>query len=194
MKRTRAFAAAITAVAAIALAGCGNGGTPPPEAPASQEQAASNAADVTFAQGMIPHHEQAIEMSRLAPERAESQQVKDLAKQIEAAQGPEIATLNGWLGEWGAGPGSSTDHSAMGHGDMGGMMTGDEMKQLEQSKGAEFDRMFLELMIKHHEGAVTMARTELSDGQFPAAKQMAQQIIDTQQAEIDTMRALLSQS
>ncbi|MER7080676.1 Uncharacterized conserved protein, DUF305 family [Saccharopolyspora kobensis] len=194
MKRTRAFAATITAVAAIALAGCSNEGTPPPEAPASQEQAASNAADVTFAQGMIPHHEQAIEMSRLAPERAESQQVKDLAKQIEAAQGPEIATLNGWLGQWGAGPGASTDHSTMGHGDMGGMMTGDEMKQLEQSRGAEFDRRFLELMIKHHEGAVTMARTELSDGRFPAAKQMAQQIIDTQQAEIDTMRALLSQS
>ncbi|MDA3649461.1 DUF305 domain-containing protein [Saccharopolyspora indica] len=192
MKRTRAFAAAASAVAAIALAGCGTGTTPAPEAPASQEQAASNAADVTFAQGMIPHHEQAIEMSRLAPERAESQQVKDLAKQIEAAQGPEIATLNGWLGEWGAGPGA--DHSSMGHGDMGGMMTGDEMTQLEQSKGAEFDRMFLELMIKHHEGAVTMARTELSDGQFPAAKQMAQQIIDAQQAEIDTMRALLSQS
>lgn len=194
MKRTRAFAAAISAVAAIALAGCGTSTTPAPEAPASQQQAASNAADVTFAQGMIPHHEQAIEMSQLAPERAESQQVKDLAKQIEAAQGPEIATLNGWLGEWGAGPGSGTDHSSMGHGDMGGMMTGDEMTRLKQAKGAEFDRMFLDLMIKHHEGAVTMARTELSDGQFPAAKQMAQQIIDTQQAEIDTMRTLLSQS
>ncbi|KAA5838135.1 DUF305 domain-containing protein [Saccharopolyspora hirsuta] len=202
MKRTRAFAAAISAVAAIALAGCGNGqetGSTPPEAPASQEQAASNAADVTFAQGMIPHHQQAVEMSRLAPERAQSQQVKDLAKQIEAAQGPEIETLTGWLRDWGAAPAPSTDHSSMGHGDMGhggmgGMMTADEMEQLEQARGAEFDRMFLDLMIKHHEGAVTMARTELSEGQFPAAKQMAQQIIDTQQAEIDAMRGLLAQS
>ncbi|MDA3629606.1 DUF305 domain-containing protein [Saccharopolyspora sp. WRP15-2] len=206
MKRTRAFAIAISAVAAIALAGCSNGqeagNAPAPQAPASQEQAAHNAADVTFAQGMIPHHQQAIEMSKLVPERSQSQQVKDLAKQIEAAQGPEIQTLTGWLRDWGA-EAPSTDHASMGHdmgdmggdhGGMGGMMSADEMKQLEQAKGAEFDRMFLDLMIKHHEGAVTMAQAELSGGQFPAAKQMAQQIIDTQQAEIDTMRTLLSQS
>ncbi|MGW1682295.1 DUF305 domain-containing protein [Saccharopolyspora sp. NPDC002376] len=201
MKRTRAFAIAISAVAAIALAGCGNGqeaGTAP-QAPASQEQAANNAADVTFAQGMIPHHQQAIEMSKLVPERSQSQQVKDLAKQIEAAQGPEIQTLTGWLRDWGV-EAPSTDHGSMGHdmggdhGGMDGMMSADEMKQLEQAKGTEFDRMFLDMMIKHHEGAVTMAQAELSGGQFPAAKQMAQQIIDSQQAEIDTMRNLLSQS
>ncbi|MER7013580.1 DUF305 domain-containing protein [Saccharopolyspora sp. NPDC000359] len=196
MKHTRALAAAISAAATVALAGCGSQdtGSAPPQAPASQQQAASNAADVAFAQGMIPHHQQAVEMSRLAPERAHSPQVKDLAKQIEAAQGPEVETLTGWLRDWGADPAPSTDHGSMGHGDMGGMMSAAEMEQLAQVQGAEFDRMFLELMIKHHEGAVAMARTELADGQSPAAKQMAQQIIDTQQAEIDTMRGLLAQS
>ncbi|MEV5536272.1 DUF305 domain-containing protein [Saccharopolyspora shandongensis] len=205
MKRTRVLTAAIGAVAAAAvLAGCGGGddmsNMPGHSAPTSatqpgaSPQAANNAADVTFAQGMIPHHEQAIEMSRLAPERAQSEEVKNLARQIEAAQGPEIQTLTGWLRDWGA-PASmpGMDHGAMGHGDMGGMMSGTEMQQLEQVRGAEFDRQFLTLMIKHHEGAVTMARTELDSGQFPAAKQMAQQIIETQQAEIDTMRGLLSQ-
>ncbi|MEV0088471.1 DUF305 domain-containing protein [Saccharopolyspora sp. NPDC050642] len=205
MKRTRVLTAAIGAVAAAAvLAGCGGGddmnnmpghGAPTSATqPGADQQAANNAADVTFAQGMIPHHEQAIEMSRLVPERAQSEEVKNLARQIEAAQGPEIQTLTGWLRDWGA-PASmpGMDHGAMGHGDMGGMMSDTEMQQLEQARGAEFDRQFLTLMIKHHEGAVTMARTELDSGRFPAAKQMAQQIIDTQQAEIDTMRGLLPQ-
>ncbi|MEV0697215.1 DUF305 domain-containing protein [Saccharopolyspora sp. NPDC050389] len=205
MKRTRVLTAAIGAVAAAAvLAGCGGGddmnnmpghGAPTSATqPGANPQAANNAADVTFAQGMIPHHEQAIEMSRLAPERAQSEEVKNLARQIEAAQGPEIQTLTGWLRDWGA-PASmpGMDHGAMGHGDMGGMMSGTEMQQLEQARGAEFDRQFLTLMIKHHEGAVAMARTELGSGQFPAAKQMAQQIIDSQQAEIDTMQGLLPQ-
>jgi uncharacterized protein (DUF305 family) len=132
-------------------------------------------------------------MSRLAPERAESAEVKNLARQIEAAQGPEIETLTGWLRDWGATPSTpGMDHGSMGHG-MEGMMSDAEMQQLEQARGAEFDRQFLSLMIRHHEGAVAMARTELASGQFPAAKQMAQQIIETQQAEINAMRGLLAQ-
>ncbi|MGI8306809.1 DUF305 domain-containing protein [Saccharopolyspora hattusasensis] len=215
MKRTRVLTAAIGAVAAAAvMAGCGGGddmsnmpghGAPTSASqPGTNPQAANNAADVTFAQGMVPHHEQAIEMSRLAPERAQSEEVKNLARQIEAAQGPEIQTLTGWLRDWGA-PASmpGMDHGAMSHGDigngdignsdMGGMMSDTEMQQLERARGAEFDRQFLTLMIKHHEGAVAMAQTELASGQFPAAKHLAQQIIDTQQAEIETMRGLLSQ-
>ena len=186
------------AAAAAVLAGCSGGDMPPmpghgaPTTAAQPGAEAANAADVAFAQGMIPHHQQAIDMSRLAPERAQSQQVKDLARQIEAAQGPEIETLTGWLRDWGAAPAEHGSHGDTGG--YGGMMSADEMARLERARGAEFDRAFLEMMIRHHEGAVTMARTELSDGQFPAAKQMAQQIIDTQQAEIDTMRTLLAQS
>ncbi|GAA4617518.1 DUF305 domain-containing protein [Saccharopolyspora hordei] len=191
-KHTRAVVVGASAVAALALAGCGTASTPPPQAPASQEQTAHNAADVAFARGMVPHHQQAVEMARLVPDRSQSQQVEDLARQIEAAQGPEIETLTGWLRDWGAAPAEHGSHGDTGG--HGGMMSADEMARLERARGAEFDRAFLEMMIRHHEGAVTMARTELSDGQFPAAKQMAQQIIDTQQAEIDTMRTLLAQS
>ncbi len=207
MKHTRVLTATIGALAAAAiLAGCGDDGMStmpghgmPTSAaqPDASPQASNNAADVAFAQGMIPHHQQAIEMARLVPERAQSEAVRNLARQIEAAQGPEIETLTGWLRDWGMAPGGmdhgGMDHGRMDHGGMGGMMSDAEMKQLDQARGAEFDRQFLSLMIKHHEGAVAMAQTELGSGQFPAAKQLAKQIIDAQQAEIDTMRGLLAQ-
>ncbi|MBQ0928653.1 DUF305 domain-containing protein [Saccharopolyspora endophytica] len=207
MKRTRVLTAAAAVAAATALAaGCsggddmanmpGHGTAPGAGQQQAPGQAAHNQADVTFAQGMIPHHQQAIEMSRMAFDRAQSPEVKKLAEQIQAAQGPEIEKLTGWLQSWGAEaptgmPGM--DHGGHGgHGGSGGgMMSPEEMGRLGQSSGAEFDRAFLSMMIKHHEGAIEMARTELGAGQFPEAKQMAQQIIDSQQAEIDTMKQLL---
>jgi uncharacterized protein (DUF305 family) len=204
MKRARALSATLAAIAAaVVLAACGNAGTgtygqnPPPGAPppGTTSPAPHNDADVTFAQGMIPHHSQAIEMARLAPRQARSEHVKNLARQIEAAQGPEIETMKGWLTSWGA-P-ESPGMPGMDHGggmDMsGGMMSPQEMQQLQAPSGAEFDRMFLTMMIKHHEGAIATARTELQNGQFPPAKQLAQQIIDTQKTEIDTMKGLLQQ-
>ncbi|WP_323844909.1 DUF305 domain-containing protein [Allosaccharopolyspora coralli] len=155
---------------------------------------------MAFAQGMVPHHTQAIEMSQLAPERAQSEQVKDLARQIEAAQGPEIDMLTGWLQRWGA-PAPQSEMPGMDHGSMPGMehegmqgmMAPEDMQKLRQAKGAEFDRMFLTMMIEHHEGAVGMAQTELAQGQFPEAQRMAEQIISSQQAEITTMQDLLKQ-
>lgn len=216
MNTIRAVGASVAVAAAVALlAGCTgsdqgmpgmNHGTPPSASQPPAEAGQHNEADVAFAQGMIPHHAQAMEMSRLAPGRAQSEQVKELARQIEAAQGPEIDTLTGWLRSWGVevphGGMSGMDHgsmpdegmSGMDHGGMRGMMTPEDMQQLQQTEGGEFDRVFLTMMIEHHEGAVEMARTELEQGQFPDAKKMAQQIIDTQQAEIDTMRELLHQS
>lgn len=204
MKRTRVLSTTIAGVAAIAvMAGCSGGNDmanmPGHGAPTSQAQpqgqADHNQADVTFAQGMVPHHQQAIDMARMATDRAESPEVKNLAQQIEAAQGPEIEKLNGWLQGWGASAPSGSmpgmDHGM--HGTGGGMMSSEEMGQLGQVQGAEFDRMFLTMMIKHHEGAITMAQTELAQGQFAEAKQMAQQIVDTQQAEINTMKRLLGQ-
>jgi len=204
MKRTRVLtAAAVVATAAAVAAGCSGGddmanmpghGTPPSaDQQQAPGQAAHNQADVTFTQGMIPHHQQAIEMSRMAADRAQSPEVKKLAEQIQAAQDPEIEKLTACLQSWGVGAPSGMpgmDHGGHG-GSGGGMMSPEEMNQLGQSSGSEFDQAFLSMMIKHHEGAIEMARTELSAGQFPEAKQMAQQIIDTQQAEIDTMKQLL---
>lgn len=159
----------------------------------ASENAAFNDADVTFAQGMIPHHQQAIEMAQMASERAQDSRVLDLASRIEAAQQPEIATLTGWLKEWGAeddGMGGM-DHGGMDHG--GGMMSEEDMNALMAASGAEFDRLFLEQMIEHHTGAVEMATTEAGEGQNTEALAMANNIRDTQNAEIAEMRQLLTE-
>ena len=145
-----------------------------------------------FAQMMIPHHEQAVEMSKLAATRAGSSEVKALASKIEAAQGPEIATMQGWLKDWNASSDGSSmggmDHS--GH-DMEGMMSDSEMADLESKSGDAFDQAFLSMMIEHHSGALGMAKTEIADGENPDAIALAKTIESTQQAEIKQMEALL---
>ncbi|MGR4878621.1 DUF305 domain-containing protein [Streptomyces sp. LARHCF249] len=202
IRRTAAVAAAATASFLLAACGAaddgataGHGGhvaaSPSPSASAPAAQGQHNAADVAFAQGMIPHHRQAVEMADLAPSRAESAEVKKLAEAIKKAQDPEIRTLSGWLTSWGEhvpAPGAA-DHS--GHGAGSGMMTAEEMQKLGKASGKAFDTAFMELMIKHHEGAVAMAATERAEGAFPAAKTMAEAIISSQSAEIATMNGLL---
>lgn len=155
--------------------------------------AAFNQADVDFAQGMIPHHAQAIEMADMAIAQAESAEVIDLAERIRAAQDPEIEQLTAWLEDWGQDVPDremSMDHD-MGDMSMGGMMTQDQMDEMAAASGAEFDRMFLERMIVHHEGAVSMAEDEVANGKYEQAIAMAQSIIDGQSAEIDEMDQLL---
>ncbi len=147
-----------------------------------------NDADVAFARAMVPHHEQALEMAELVPSRSSDDRVRGLAQRIEKAQDPEIARMNEWLQRWGA---RSSGHE--GH-DMAGMMSHEDMTKLEGLSGTEFDRMWLDLMIRHHEGAVEMARTELEDGQDADAKKLAQAIIDGQQQEITEMKDLLKTS
>lgn len=162
------------------------------QAPATGPAADHNDRDIWFAQMMIPHHRQALEMAKLAEDRAAGSKVKELAKQIEAAQDPEIQTMTGWLESWGVqAPGEDgmpTDH--MDHG-MPGMMSGEDMKKLEGLKGAAFDKAFLTMMIQHHEGAITMAKEEQEAGVYEPAKQMADSIITSQSAEISTMKKLL---
>jgi uncharacterized protein (DUF305 family) len=198
----RTTAASAAAAAALALAACGgddgsaghdghDSKSPSASAPASQGR--HNAADVAFAKGMIPHHRQAVEMADLAPSRAESAEVKQLAEQIKKAQDPEIKTLSGWLTSWGeeVPAEGAMDHSTHG---TGGMMTTEEMEELKNSSGKAFDTAFLEMMIKHHEGAVAMAKTEQTDGAHQPAKKMAGAIITSQSAEIDEMNKLLGKN
>lgn len=156
-----------------------------------------NDADIAFAQGMIPHHQQAVEMADLALTRAESPEVTSLAKQIKAAQDPEIETMTAWLKTWGA-PLKGDSDSGMDHmGDADeakkgpGMMSASEMTNLEKAKGAAFDTMFLEMMIQHHTGAITQAKTEQAKGKNADAKALAGGIIKAQKAEISTMQGLL---
>ena len=156
-----------------------------------------NDADVTFASGMIPHHESAMMMAQMAQDQAADQRVKDLAARIEAAQDPELETMSGWLADWGAAASNSAtddgmggmDHGGMDDGDMGGMDTG----ALAGMSGTEFDRMFLTMMIEHHQGAVEMAETEIADGQNADAIALAESIRDTQTAEIGEMQQLLTE-
>jgi uncharacterized protein (DUF305 family) len=133
-----------------------------------------NQADVTFAQQMVPHHAQALEMSKNVPDHTGNPKVRDLAARVQKAQDPEIQQLTGWLRAWGADP-IPMDHGTM----------------TDSLNGKEFDTMWLQMMIAHHRGAVTMARTELADGTNSDAKAMAQRIIDAQQAEVDEMTRLL---
>lgn len=210
--KIKKMALATTAVtAALALSACGGGeatgsaGQAPPaptsSAAGQQVSADHNEADIAFAQGMIPHHRQAVDMANLAADRAESDQVKQLATAIQQAQGPEIQQLQGFLAAWGAPesggmPNMSQEHNMPGMeqngmSGMSGMMSDQQMQQLEQASGVEFDRMWLEMMIAHHEGAVQMAQTELRDGRNPEAKALAQKIIDAQQTEITQMQEML---
>lgn len=196
MHITRTFGLLAAALATLLVTACGSAGAPSATAPVSGAAASAdhNEADIAFAQGMIPHHEQAVQMSQLAASRAASPQVKELAATIEAAQAPEIEQMRGFLAAWGAEEDASMggmDHGVMGGG-MPGMMSGQQMHGLGQASGASFDRMFLQMMNMHHEGAVTMSRTELSDGENPEAKALAQAIVDQQTAEIARMQELLN--
>ncbi|MEU9558319.1 DUF305 domain-containing protein [Streptomyces fumanus] len=171
----------------------GHGSSSSASVSAAASQGEHNAADIAFAKGMIPHHRQAVQMADLAPGRAESAEVKKLASEIKKAQDPEIETLSGWLTSWGeeVPAEGAMDHSMH---DMGGMTTDEDMDSLKKASGKAFDTAFLEMMIKHHEGAVEMAKTEKADGSFPDAKKMADAIITSQTAEISRMNSLLGKN
>ncbi|MFF2495536.1 DUF305 domain-containing protein [Agromyces sp. NPDC058064] len=192
---------AAAAATALALAGCadssmegmdhGDGSASTPATDSSAASAAgANGADVAFATMMIPHHEQAIEMSELLLAEPElSDPVRALAEGVMAAQQPEIDQLRDWLAEWGQG---EADMGGMDHGD--GMMSEDDLVALEAAAGAEAERLYLEQMIVHHEGAVEMAEAEIADGEHPDAVAMAERIVATQSDEIALMQELLGAS
>lgn len=205
--RTRPILFAGLALGTLLLAGCGDSSDHPaggahgstPSATASFGPAASgphNAADVTFATDMLPHHAQAVEMSDLALGRDTDARVQALARQIKAAQAPEIAAMSGWLTGWGAPVPELAMTGMTGHGaeatGMNGMMSADAMTALDGAKGTDFARLYLSGMVEHHRGAVAMAETELTAGTNPEATQLAQSIIDSQNAEIATMTTLLA--
>ncbi len=189
--RKRLIAAAIAATAALALTACSDD-----DSSASLPDNVTEI-DVTFAQEMIPHHEQATEMAALAQDRTTNPEILDIASRIEAAQDPEIETMTTWLQEWGGPEDSTNEHSEMNHGQgsessMPGMMSEDDMTALEDATGVEFDQMFLTMMIEHHEGAIVMAKTEIDSGTNPDAIALAEQIEAAQTAEIAEMEALLA--
>lgn len=190
--RTRVLAAA--AAGAFLLLGAACSAEDSSQAgPASSVVAdqSRNEADTTFTHGMISHHEQAVVMTKLAASRTQNAQVLDLAGRIEAAQAPEIDQMKGWLVAWNE-PHQPGMQGMGGMAGMKGMMSDTDMASLTAASGPAFDKMFLEMMIAHHEGAVEQAKAEKADGEFPEALALADDIIASQQAEIDEMRGILS--
>ncbi|MDA0298471.1 MAG: DUF305 domain-containing protein [Actinobacteria bacterium] len=148
-----------------------------------------NDADVMFAQMMIPHHEQAIEMSDIAldPNTGASAAIIALATQIKGAQDPEISQMKNLLTTWGMPTDmGSMDHSSM----MDGMLSLEEMATLGQLKGAEFDKAWAKGMIAHHEGAIAMANDVLANGKNSEILALANAVVSGQSTEIETLKPL----
>ena len=162
---------------------------------AEEVSAEHNDADVMFAQMMIPHHQQAVEMSEMLLAKDDvPAEVAAFAQKVIDAQGPEIERMNAMLTAWGQDP-VDTDGmdgmEGMDHGGMSGMMSEEDMAALEQAQGTEAARLYLEQMTAHHKGAVDMAKDEAKDGQNPQAVQLAEQVIADQEAEITEMQQML---
>ncbi|MGW0758178.1 DUF305 domain-containing protein [Streptomyces sp. NPDC002814] len=208
---TRSFTAVLAAIAVLALGSCDSGSdadsapesgssviVPGKPGEANQTMSAEdaaeqradddspNAADVSFARMMIEHHTQALEMTELAPDRAESTKIKKLAERIAAAQKPEIEGMKGWLKTHGQKEtGGGHDHATM-----PGMATEGQLSNLRKAKGKAFDQLFITLMITHHEGAVTMATEVKAQGNNVQIEEMADDTVAQQTSEINRMRDL----
>ena len=210
MNKTPALASLVLGLTlTLTLSGCGGedpdgtGGTGATKVSATEH----NDADVAFATDMIQHHAQALAMVDMTVGRDLDPEVAALTEDIRSAQGPEIETMVDWLMDWGeeipetvrdhanAGHGDGADdgmdHGDMGHSDMPGMTSAEDMSALEDAPDAEFEDMWLEMMIEHHQGAVEMAETEQGEGQYEPAVDLAGDIVDAQSADIETMEELL---
>lgn len=180
------FAIGVVVLAvSLALAGCSSTQNMPMNQGASESAEFSNA-DIMFAQMMIPHHQQALDMSELALQLGQSPELLDLAAQIRDEQEPEIAQMRSWLEKAGA----SEDMGHASHG-MDGILTEEEMAALLSATGTEFEGLFLEGMIAHHEGAIAMVQMILGSDN-PEVRALAEAIVSSQQTQIDYMKTLLS--
>jgi uncharacterized protein (DUF305 family) len=189
------LAAAVLALA-TGLIGCSRGhdaaglrsepgATPPGASAAAAGQ--FNDADIRFAQQMILHHEQAVAMSDIVLRKTGVHpEVTALAQQIKAAQQPEIDQLNNWLDAWGRKQAGDGDQ----HGD--GTIPAEKLRRLDRTDGPGGQRLFLQGMIRHHQGAVALTEAEIAEGKHPAAIQLAETIAKRQQREIETMQELLT--
>ncbi|GAB2752228.1 DUF305 domain-containing protein [Salinifilum aidingensis] len=194
---------AAVVLAGALLGGCGGQSAPvvQPGAPGGEsrvvdeaevdrmyEPSEAGAEEVGYLRGMIPHHQQALEMTALAREHAENERVRTMAARIDRAQRPEIGMMRAWLGNHGIEHGGGQDHGSRER--MPGMASTRQMERLAQARGGDFDRMFLRLMIRHHEGALVMAKAYLEEGKVEQVKAMAQDVLTTQTNEIAQMHEI----
>jgi uncharacterized protein (DUF305 family) len=187
---TLALALVLTGCATSEMSGMNHEGTATPSEAAVD--GTFNAADEMFVTEMIPHHEQALEMAEMVLAKdGVDERVIAIAERIKEAQQPEIDLMNSWLEAWGLDMGMG-DMEGMDHGS-GGMMSDEDMAALEAASGADASSLFLEQMIMHHTGAIDMAQQELDNGENVDALKLAQNISDSQTAEIAEMEQLLTE-
>jgi uncharacterized protein (DUF305 family) len=156
----------------------------PGEAAQAAPKQGFNDADVKYVRMMITHHQQALEMTGLAPSRAARADVKSLASRIADTQGPDIKAMEAWLAR-----NKAPQHEM--HDPMPGMASAEQLAALRAASGPAFDKSFLELMSRHHEGALQMAADLLQTGSDVFVEEMAQDVLVTQQKEIGQMKAML---
>jgi uncharacterized protein (DUF305 family) len=195
--RIRITAALAGAAAIVALSSCSATTKEDRSAQtsaASATQAAHNTDDVMFAQMMIPHHQQAVELAALVPDRSTNPAVIKLASTISAQQQPEIDAMRASLKQWGVNPDEMPHGSGHAGMTMQGMVDDATIIKLEALKGSEFDALWLKSMIGHHQGAIAMADVEIKDGSNPEMITLAKNIVSAQQAEIDQMNTMLAGS
>jgi len=194
MNRTLLAATAVLAVASMGLSACSGDASSNSESVKSETSSADitwNDADVKFVQEMIPHHEQAVEMSDMLSVRDVTEETAALAQRIGATQSDEVRMMQGYLAEWGVEldphAGHSGDH-AMGE----GMMTAEQLAELGAATGGAFERMWLTMMLEHHKGAIAMANAVVASGVEPRVRAFAESIVTAQGAEITQIEGLLA--
>ncbi|MDA2950364.1 MAG: DUF305 domain-containing protein [Mycobacterium sp.] len=193
---TRMTAGLIAAATVIALSGCSTGAREDrgaADAPPTSAEAATgrNTDDVMFAQLMIPHHQQAVELAALVPDRSTDPELIRLAATIAGQQQPEITAMKAMLAQWEV-ESSETPHQGAHGMTMAGMVDEATMVRLEALKGPEFDTLWLRSMIAHHQGAIEMANVEITDGSNVDMVGLARAIVSAQQREIDQMTQMLA--
>ncbi len=199
----RSAAASVLTLGMAGIVACAPGGTapqtpstePPPAPsasatakPGSAVSAEHNQADVRFVKMMIPHHQQALRMAKIVlPKPGLDPQVRQMAEKIQREQRPQIQTMQSWLNAWNAGPAMSLEQAR----GMEGLLSAEALAKLERAEGGTVSKLFLQQMIVHHEGAVSMSQPEIRNGTNPQAKQLAHSIVASQQRQIQKMQAML---
>jgi uncharacterized protein (DUF305 family) len=211
MATTRRLVPAVVALtlgALLMLTGCagesGDGGatgrggvsasTTAEAAPTTPDKGAPNSADIAFANDIIVHHGQSLQMASLAATMASNKQIKELAAQLTKEQNSQVKQMRKWLNEWDQPlPSSVAAAPASGQVNSGlpGMMDAEDMQTLATAPGPAFDRRFLEMMIEHHDGAVQLAEEVIAEGGYLPVRELAESIRDTQMVEIEEMRVML---
>lgn len=199
----RSAAASVLALGLVGVVACAPGGTTPqtssagsplpptasaPAQPGSTVSAQHNRADVRFVKMMIPHHQQALRMAEIMlSKQGLDPQVRQMAEKIQREQRPQIQTMQSWLNAWNAGPAMSLEQAR----GMQGLLSVEDLAKLERAGGTAASKLFLQQMVVHHEGAVSMSQPEIRNGTNPQAKQLAHSIVESQQRQIQKMQSML---